>query len=725
MQVMAFSMSDARLAVGFEQSLDELAASTHAGCLPRVLANVAIAGLFATMIDWRLCAAWGCATLVIEAAAWFFTRRQFLGLQVDRRTRSGQLVCLGLGSLCWVTLGALGWTSGSIEGALSAVVVWLALIFFAQNNAYQSPPGVVVSGAIPGVIMVAVVLFGPHAPGLHLAPFAAVLLLGFAFAAEGVGRMLKARRRLAETQAKVRESEALYRMLADNVTDVITLSDVTGKRLYMSPSIEAALGHPIATLHAMPMYTYIYPDDRAGLMATLTALVDRGGEATAEYRIIRGDGKIAWVETSFTLVDGGDGPAQIVSVARTVQQRKEMEAELVEARRTAEAGAAAKSDFLANMTHELRTPLNAIIGFAGILRDSPRLRGPDARHARLICDASATLLDLVNSVLDFSRLEAGAVELDPAPFDPAAEATAIVDLLSGQAEAKGLTLSLRAEGLGLVTGDAKRLRQVLLNFLSNALKFTTEGAVILTLSETASPDAGGDIRLRAEVTDTGAGIESSHIPQLFERFTQADVSVSRRYGGTGLGLAICKKIVELMGGRIGATSVEGQGATFWFEVPLPRAEALPAPAEAAAAEPLDRAVRLLLVEDVAINRELVKTVLAPFDIEIDTAEDGAQAIEAFQRGAYDLVLMDVQMPGMDGLTATRRIRDLPLAAADSTPIVAMTANVLPEQIARCLAAGMDAHLGKPMSPGELLGAIAYWTSHPRPAATSAAPASAG
>jgi CheY-like chemotaxis protein len=385
-----------------------------------------------------------------------------------------------------------------------------------------------------------------------------------------------------------------------------------------------------------------------------------------------------------------------------------LETELVEARHRAEDAAAAKSEFLANMTHELRTPLNAIIGFSEVLRRSNRLAVEDKRHVSLVHDASLALLELVTSILDFSKLEAGGVELEAHAFDPAAPPRAVLDLLAGQAEAKDIWTSLETEGvIRPLVGDDGKIRQVLLNLVSNALKFTHAGGVKVRVIQ--SPvDQTRDL-LRIEVADTGIGIPAHQIEHLFDRFTQADASVSREYGGTGLGLAICRRTIEFMGGQIGAFSEPDKGSTFWVELTLPWAESLGETVDVPAAEVPERPVRLLLVEDVAVNRELIQTLLQPFEIEIETADNGQAALDSLAARSFDLVLMDVHMPILDGLSATRTFRASNTSAARATPVVAMTANVLPEQVEKCLEAGMDDHIGKPISPAALLQAIAKWS----------------
>ncbi|MDQ0464154.1 PAS domain S-box-containing protein [Caulobacter ginsengisoli] len=692
-----------------DDGLDTLASHAHRAWPLRNLVLIGVAAFATLMLPLTTCVLWGLILAACEGWSWFATRAQFKGQVAGRWLRLSHLGTVVTVSSGWMVLGAMLWNTGRGDAAVCAVTIWLSVIFFAQTFAYQSTGAFLAAGVIPAMTMLATLALAPTPDSFDMIPVWALLILALLFAGDGVGIMMDARRRTLATQAEAQDNAERYRFLADNQTDVIMLTALSGERLYVSPSIRQMLGVAPDDMRPVETMEHLCPDDGPAVMACLSALRRDGGQRSQQYRVVRADGSHLWVETLFTLIPAeGDRQARVLSVSRDIQARKQLEQDLVEALCRAEAAAAAKTDFLANMSHELRTPLNAIIGFSALLEGAQGLAPQQARHAHLIHQASAALLEVVNGVLDFSRLEAGAVELDPQPFDPAAEAASLCDLLTDQAAAKGLTLAIKAEGPPVrLIGDAPRLRQVLLNYLSNALKFTSQGGVTVTVRTT--PTAAGAHTLRVEVADTGVGVPAAQLGLIFERFTQSDASISRKFGGAGLGLTICRHLLELMDGQVGADSVEGQGSTFWFQLDLPAAPmtlAADAATDAAAATAeLDRPLRLLLVEDVAVNRELVATLLSPFDIQIDTAENGEQALQCVERAAYDLILMDMQMPIMDGLTATRAIR----ARGLRVPIIAMTANVLPEQVARCREAGMDDHLGKPIAPGRLLEVIGRWT----------------
>ncbi|MDG2530537.1 ATP-binding protein [Caulobacter endophyticus] len=379
----------------------------------------------------------------------------------------------------------------------------------------------------------------------------------------------------------------------------------------------------------------------------------------------------------------------------------------------AQAANAAKSDFLATISHEIRTPLNSILGFAALVAEDAELSPENRRRLDLVGRAGRSLAEIVGDLLDFAKVEAGRLELVLSPASPAALLRDAAAIIAPDAQGKGLSVTVEVEGLAGPLGvqdpealfalDETRLRQVLLNLLNNAVKFTTQGGVTARLS--IGPEPG---LLRFSVADTGIGIAPEVQARLFQRFSQADSSISRAYGGTGLGLAISKALVGQMGGTIWVESALGVGAVFHIALEAQAAQA-PEPAEESCPE--RAAARVLLVDDHPMNRELGDALLTLAGCQVFTAEDGFQAVDAARTGGFDLILMDVHMPGMDGLAAARAIRALDGPVAD-TPILALSADVLPEQVARCRAAGMDGHVAKPIRRDELLAAVSRALSQP-------------
>jgi signal transduction histidine kinase/DNA-binding response OmpR family regulator len=379
-----------------------------------------------------------------------------------------------------------------------------------------------------------------------------------------------------------------------------------------------------------------------------------------------------------------------------------------EALRGAKLANRAKTDFLASMSHEIRTPLHGIIGYTERLLDE-KLSPQQARYAELIQVAGSALLTVANDILDFSSIEADQVQLQHEPFSLKALVYNTVSIVSSGAGKKGVPIKVVMDPHvpDLLIGDEARLRQILLNLLNNAVKFTREGHITTRVEYQGSSPAGELLRL--SVIDTGIGIAPEKRDRLFKRFSQVDASIRREFGGTGLGLAISKRLIELMGGRIGVESAEGQGSIFWIEVALPKGQALPHPVRDETAPAAAAPARILLAEDVPVNQELAQVLLEAAGHEVDVVANGKEAVAAVQNKTYDLVLMDIQMPEMDGITATKWIRALSHPASKIL-IVAMTANVLPEQVRSFRAAGMDDHIGKPLRRDDLLKKLGDWLS---------------
>ncbi|MEJ0015755.1 MAG: ATP-binding protein [Acetobacteraceae bacterium] len=430
-------------------------------------------------------------------------------------------------------------------------------------------------------------------------------------------------------------------------------------------------------------------------------LVARGGldASVPVYERTRPNGIVLEIRTAL-LPNGG-----AVRTYTDITGRKRNEQDLAAARDAAESGARARSQFLAVMSHEIRTPLNGIIGAAGLLMDR-RFDAEEFHYVQIIRQSGDHLLQLVNDILDFSRLDASCVELDEVPFDVRATIAGAVDMLTTAAQQKGLDLALTiADDVPpRVVGDPGRLRQILLNLTGNAVKFTERGAVRIDVS--AAGDAPHRVRLTVAIGDTGIGIPAEALPHLFDEFSQVDGSISRRFGGSGLGLAISRRLVERMGGSVSVQSVVGEGSTFRFDILLKEApmEVSESGEEATVANPPLSRLRILLAEDNGTNRLVASRMIERMGHRVDAVADGTEAVQAVRSIPYDVVLMDLMMPEMDGLTATKLIRAEP-GPVGRTPIIGLTANAEQGREAACRDAGMNAFVSKPAPFEQLAAAI--------------------
>ena len=507
---------------------------------------------------------------------------------------------------------------------------------------------------------------------------------------------------------ELKKSEAKNRALLDAIPDAIFLLDEEGNFLDYRASNSSILYAPPEAFMGKNIHS-IMPQDLVELTMNNLGLARQSGKMQVfEYQLPT-NGEIKHFEARINLCEGGD----FLALVRDVTERKRSDEMLWKAKEEAEAAAKAKSEFLANMSHEIRTPLNAVVGLTGLLLDTD-LTHEQRNYLEIVRDSSDSLLSVINNILDFSKIDGGMMELEHSPFDLRRCIESTMDLMVTRAAEKGLVLKVVLDDQlpTMLVGDASRLRQVLANLLSNAVKFTDKGFVEVSVRGNAIQEG---FELRFDVFDTGIGVPQDKLDRLFMPFSQIDSSITRRYGGTGLGLAISKRLVEMMGGRIWARSEPGVGSTFTFtiKVKLPCMQPVQHKVKDLKPEikpPIEghfqqaRPLSILLAEDNAVNQMVLLQMLRKIGYQADLASNGFDVLAALDRQAYDVILMDIQMPDMDGFEATRRI--LARFPKMKRPrIIALTAHALNGDRERCLKAGMDGYLSKPVKIEDLQSAL--------------------
>jgi PAS domain S-box-containing protein len=507
------------------------------------------------------------------------------------------------------------------------------------------------------------------------------------------------------------EHEGLYRALIENSSDGVFLIDRKGEIIYASPSTIRLLGYRVAQLEGRSFLDIVHPEDYETTRECYVATLKHPGKPIpGVFRLQHARGDWRYIEV--LAMNRFHDPSVDATVLnyRDITYRKQVEEQLNAAKMAAESASRAKSEFLANMSHEIRTPINGILGMTqlAIDADSPEQK---REYLELVRTSGEALLALINNVLDLSKIEAGRLELERIPFEMETLVQQTVTSMAWQAREKSISLTTRVHrGVPpVVVGDPSRLRQVLVNLLANALKFTDRGHVGIDVFVEAT--VGADIALHFTVEDTGIGIPAEKQQLIFESFTQADGSTTRKYGGSGLGLAICVRMVELMDGHIWVESRPGAGSAFHFTAVFGTAPAATENAPASAGAVRVRPLRVLLTEDNPVNRLLALRLLEREGHQVTTAGDGREALERLAEASFDVVLMDVQMPEVNGFEATAEIRAREQGTARHQFIVAMTAHALVGDRERCLEAGMDTYVSKPISEATLTAVLAEAAAH--------------
>jgi len=512
------------------------------------------------------------------------------------------------------------------------------------------------------------------------------------------------------------ESEQKYRAIFENVHDVYYRADTNGNVIEISPSITWHSGYTREEMIGRRAdFFYALRDDRE---KTLAALSESGRVSDYELLLTRKDGSLIYGSlNAHVLYDSNSKPVGIEGLIRDITARKKCEKDLHSAKEEAEKANRSKSEFLAGMSHEIRTPMNAILGMTELLNETD-LTEEQKKYVSLARNAGENLLTLINDILDLSRVEAGRLELENIQFDFTSVLDRVCDLMIVRAGAKDIHISsvLADDVPTVLVGDPHRLQQVLINLAGNAVKFTEFGTITIgtrAIGKRFGAISDTKIELLFSVADTGIGIPAEKLDRIFDKFTQADSSTTRQYGGTGLGLAISKQLVEMMGGEIWAESKPGVGSTFYFTISFGLDQTAESPSGRKVAAASDnvkpgkmRPLKILLAEDNADNRLLFCEFLKRTEHSVENAVNGAEAVEKFKTGRFDLVFMDVQMPVLDGYGAVAEIRRWEAGSGHGrVPIVALTAHAMQEDEHKSLAAGCDGHLTKPLRKNILLGVI--------------------